>query len=72
MIFLLPPGDYFKAFQELGGPRPAVRFDQSDHHIDAFRLEPVCLLEHLIGLPDTGGISKVYLQPSTLGQADHS
>ena len=72
MIFMLPPGDYFKAFQEFGGSRPAVRFDQSDHHIDTFRLQPVCLLQHLIGFPDTGGISKVDLQTSTLGQADHS
>ena len=52
------------------GLRPAVRLDEADHHVDALPLQPVALLEHVVGLADPGGEAEIDLQPAALLLAD--
>ena len=52
------------------GLRPAVRFDEADHHVDALPPQPVALLEHVVGLAHPGGEAEVDLQPAALLAAD--
>ena len=49
---------------------PAVRLDDADDDIHALLLEPVALLEHLVGLADAGREAEVDLQPAALLLAD--
>ncbi len=52
------------------GLRSAVRFDEADHHVDALPPQPVSLLEHVVGLANPGGETKIDFQPATLLATD--
>jgi hypothetical protein len=44
---------------QLFGEGPAVTLHESDDHISAPLLSPVALVEHGVGLPDSGGGTKI-------------
>jgi hypothetical protein len=71
MIFHLPPGDHRQAFDEFGGFRPPMCFDNSNNYVDAIIFEAVCLKQHLICLADTRPITQINFQASPLGLSDH-
>src|SRR6185295_9281332 len=49
--------------RRLGAP---VRLDEAEHDVDAALLEGVRLLQHAVGLADSGGEAEVDLEPAAL------
>ena len=47
-----------------------MRLDDADDHVHALPLEPLALLQHLVGLADAGGEAEVDLEPAALLLAD--
>ena len=62
----LAPRHLLQVADQGGGLGPAVRLDDADDHVHALLLEPLPLLEHLVGLADAGGEAEVDLQPAPL------
>jgi hypothetical protein len=54
--------DYFKPVPLFFGMLPAVRFDQTDHNVNAVGSSGLRGLQHFIGFPDTGGSAQEDLQ----------
>src|SRR5581483_11958422 len=50
-----PPRDLLEVADQRGGVGPAVRLDHPDDRVHALLLEPLALLEHLVGLAHPGG-----------------
>jgi hypothetical protein len=50
-------GDDFQPFEPGDGFFAAVGFEIADHHVDAAAVELLGILEHLVGLANTGGVA---------------
>jgi hypothetical protein len=71
-MLLKKSGDDLQALDEFRCLHATVRFHQSHDHIDTILFEPVALLEHLIGLANTRGITEIDLQSPALRLANHA
>ena len=64
-------GHFGEPLYQCMGVGAAVRLDEPQHHVDAAPLERVRLLQHPVGLSDTGGEPDVELEPAALGAPEH-
>ena len=66
MVFDSSARHLFQIADLSNGLRSAVRFNEADHHIDALPPQPVSLQEHVVGLANPGGETKIHFQPAAL------
>jgi hypothetical protein len=59
------PGQDLESFDERARLRAAMRLDEPDDDIDAFVLQAARVLQHRIGLADSGRGAKKNLQPAS-------
>jgi hypothetical protein len=69
-ILDLPTGNLFEPLQKGRRLRTAMGFDHSDDDVHPLLLEPLTLLEHLVGFADARCEAQVDLQPASLLMAD--